>query len=249
MLRSREFVKNPSDTGRKNHPVECGAFTEGRGIFRFSGLVRAGNGRGISKNRFTLIELVVTISIIVLTVSLVVAVFRKESPARTLENMEHDFRSYCARVRYRTCETGKDWVINYDPDTKTFSALPGKHEKFQMPGNEETKSARKQVESDEEDEENEFLDADDEESRPGGYAKLVWRLPENVEFTTEHGDEDTLMSGEKLEVFRFFPDGGGSGSGYLEFRCGELARIFKITKLTGRLSAMDKAEYERVELQ
>ena len=249
MLRSRAFAKNPSNTGRKNHPVECGAFTEVRENSRSSGSVRTGNGRRIGRNCFTLIELVVTISIIVLTVSLVVAVFRKESPARTLENMENDFRSYCARVRYRTCETGRDWVINYDPDTKTFSAVPGKHEKFQMPGNEETKNDRRKAEFEDEGEEDEFGDGDDEESRPGGYAKLVWRLPENVEFTTEHGDEDTLMSGEKLEVFRFFPDGGGSGSGYLEFRCGELARIFKITKLTGRLSAMDKAEYERVVLQ
>ena len=249
MLRSREFVKNPSNTGRKNHPVECGAFTAEREISRFAGSVSAGKGRRISRSYFTLIELVVTISIIVLTVSLVVAVFRKESPARTLENMENDFRSYCARVRYRTCETGRDWVINFDPDTKTFSAVPGKHEKFQMPGNEETGTGNKQTEFEDEGEEDEFEDIDDEESRPGGYAKLVWRIPENVEFTTEHGDEDSLMSGEKLEVFRFFPDGGGSGSGYLEFRCGELARIFKITKLTGRLSEMDKAVYERVVLQ
>ena len=77
MLWSREFVKNPSNTGRTNHPVECGEFTEEREISRFSGSVTTGNGRCIGRNRFTLIELVVTISIIVLTVSLVVAVFRK----------------------------------------------------------------------------------------------------------------------------------------------------------------------------
>ena len=52
-----------------------------------------------------------------------------------------------------------------------------------------------------------------------------------------------------LEVFRFFPDGGGSGAANLEFRCGELARIFRISKLTGRLSSLDKAEYEREQMQ
>ena len=203
--------------------------------------------RPFRKSAFTLIELVVTISIIVLTVSLVVAVFRKESPARALENMELDFRSYCARVRYRACETGRDWVINYDPDIKAFSAAPGKHEKFQMPGK-DNKNASRDTET-EEDEEYSYDDPENPYGRTGGYAKLEWRLPESIEFTTENGEEDSLMTGEQLEIFRFFPDGGGSGSGHLEFRCGELARIFKISKLTGRLSVMDKAEYERGLLQ
>ena len=199
------------------------------------------------RSAFTLIELVVTISIIVLTVSLVVAVFRKESPARALENMELDLRSYCSRVRYRACETGRDWVINYDPDTKAFSAVPGKHEKFQMPGK-DNKSASRNAETEDE-EEFSYDDPENPYGSTGGYAKLEWRLPQNIEFTTENGEEDSLMTGEQLEIFRFFPDGGGSGSGHLEFRCGELARIFKINKLTGRLSVMDKSEYEREHLQ
>ena len=204
--------------------------------------------RPVRKSAFTLIELVVTISIIVLTVSLAVAVFRKESPARALENMELDFRAYCARVRYRACETGKDWVIDYDPDTKAFSAVPGKHEKFQMPGKDNKNSSRNAAEEEEE-EEFSYDDPENPYGSTGGYAKLEWRLPENVEFATENGEEDSLMTGEQLEIFRFFPDGGGSGSGHLEFKCGELARIFKINKLTGRLSVMDKAEYEREHLQ
>lgn len=203
--------------------------------------------RPVRKSAFTLIELVVTISIIVLTVSLVVAVFRKESPARALENMELDLRSYCSRVRYRACETGRDWVINYDPDTKAFSAVPGKHEKFQMPGK-DNKNASRNAET-EDDEEFSYDDPENPYGSTGGYAKLEWRLPPSIEFTTENGEEDSLMTGEKLEVFRFFPDGGGSGSGHLEFKCGELARIFKISKLTGRLSVMDKSEYEREHLQ
>lgn len=203
--------------------------------------------RSVRKSAFTLIELVVTISIIVLTVSLVVAVFRKESPARALENMELDLRSYCSRVRYRACETGRDWVINYDPDTKAFSAVPGKHEKFQMPGK-DNKSASRNAETEDE-EEFSYDDPENPYGSTGGYAKLEWRLPQNIEFTTENGEEDSLMTGEQLEIFRFFPDGGGSGSGHLEFRCGELARIFKINKLTGRLSVMDKSEYEREHLQ
>ena len=196
---------------------------------------------------FTLVELVVTIAIILLTVALVTAVFRGESPAQQLNRAEMDFKAYCARVRYRACETGRDWVINYDPDTKAFSAVPGKHEKFQMPGK-DNKSASRNAETEDE-EEFSYDDPENPYGSTGGYAKLEWRLPQNIEFTTENGEEDSLMTGEQLEIFRFFPDGGGSGSGHLEFRCGELARIFKINKLTGRLSVMDKSEYEREHLQ
>lgn len=204
--------------------------------------------RSVRKSAFTLIELVVTISIIVLTVSLAVAVFRKESPARALENMELDFGAYCSRVRYRACETGRDWVICYDPDTKAFSAAPGKHEKFRMPGKDD-KDSSSNAEAEEEDEEFSYDDPENPYGRTGGYAKLQWHLPQSIEFTTENKAEDSLMTGEQLEIFRFFPDGGGSGSGLLEFKCGELARIFKINKLTGRLSVMDKSEYEREHLQ
>ena len=194
---------------------------------------------------FTLIELVVTIAIIVLTVALVTAVFGRESPARQMSRMELDFRNYCARVRYRACESGRDWVVKFDPDAKVFSAELGKQEKFQMPGGDEVRSEVR-IEDDPEEEEKRLASGDDEDAgQLEGYSRLEWRLPEKVEFTTENAEEDSLATGEKLEIFRFFPDGGGSGSGYLEFRCGELSRIFRITKLTGRLFSVDKEEFER----
>ena len=199
--------------------------------------VRGWSGTGRKMRTFTLVELVVTITIIVLTVSLVSSTFRKESPAQILKRMELEFRAYCARVRYRACESGRDWVVSYDPDEKSFLASPGKYENFQMPGTEKSRKT-----SDGEDASD---DPDDAYSAGNGYAQLRWKLPENVEFTTENSAEDSLMAGEKLEVFRFFPDGGGSGSGHLEFRTGDLNRIFRITGLTGRLTVTDKEEFDR----
>ena len=194
-----------------------------------------------AKKPFTLIELVVTISIIVLTVAIVTAVFRKDSPAQALSHAENEFRAYCARVRYRACESGKDWVIHYDPETRKFSSSPGKFEKFEMPGGDGlASSSHKNTEEEEED-----PDDPESESSSGTYAPLRWALPEKFEFATENSSEDTLMAGEKLELFRFFPDGGGSGNGYLEFKCGDLSRFFKITHLTGRLVSMDREELER----
>ena len=187
---------------------------------------------------FTLIELVVTITIIILTISIVSSTIRKESPSQVLDRMGLEFRAYCARVRYRACESGRDWVVSYDPDEKNFSASPGKYERFRMPGTDAGLSGRAAEDDDEE-------ETDETYAEGGVYAPLVWKLPEGVEFTTEDSAEDSLMVGEKLEVFRFFPDGGGSGSGHLELRCGDLSRIFRITRLTGRLVMMEKEEFER----
>lgn len=186
---------------------------------------------------FTLIELVVTITIIILTISIVSSTIRKESPSQVLDRMGLEFRAYCARVRYRACESGRDWVVSYDPDEKNFSASLGKYERFRMPGSDDGLKSRSADDDEEE--------ADETYAEGGVYAPLVWKLPEGVEFTTEDSAEDSLMVGEKLEVFRFFPDGGGSGSGHLELRCGDLSRIFRITRLTGRLVMMEKEEFER----
>jgi hypothetical protein len=189
---------------------------------------------------FTLIELVVTITIIILTVSLVSSTFRKESPVQALERAEREFRAFCARVRYRACESGRDWVVSYDPDEKIFSASPGKYVRFQMPGTDDKLGGTPEYEDEEDSEESE-----DGMYSPGGtYARLRWKLPENFEFTTENAVEDSLMIGETLEIFRFFPDGGGSGSGHLELRCGDVSRVFMITKLTGRLTVMDKETFD-----
>ena len=186
---------------------------------------------------FTLVELVVTIAIILLTVALVTAVFRGESPAQQLNRAEMDFKAYCARVRYRACETGRDQVVKYDLETKTFTAHPGEYEKFIMPGDAGSKEA--QISDRSEDEQEEELSAAE------GHSKLEWKLPEAIVFSSGSGSEDSLMVGEKLEIFRFFPDGGGSGSGYFEFKCKDLCRVLRITKITGRLNAVDKEEFER----
>ena len=189
---------------------------------------------------FTLVELVVTITIIVLAVSLVSATFRKESPVQALERAEREFRAFCARVRYRACESGRDWVVSYDPDEKSFSASPGRYVRFQMPGTDGGAAGTPAYEDEEGVEESE----EGMYSSAGTYAQLRWKLPENFEFNTENAAEDSLMVGEKLEIFRFFPDGGGSGSGHLELRCGEVSRIFMITKLTGRLTVTDREAFD-----
>lgn len=209
---------------------------------------------------FTLIELVVTISIIALTTALVTSGIREESPARALESAGLEFKAFAARVRYRACETGKDWVIEYDPEKRTFFAVPGRFEKFQMPGNNNKNASGSDEVEYEEDEPSPFSlvnassgeDAaavsssgvDDEEETGPGFARLEWKLPQKVQFATPDGSEEALTSGERLEVFRFFPDGGLSGGKNMEFHSGNLANVFLAARLTGQIICIDKEEHE-----
>ena len=62
------------------------------------------------KSTFTLLELVVVISILALASSLAVATFRGESPARQMENASLQFEAFCAKVRFNAMENGEDSV-------------------------------------------------------------------------------------------------------------------------------------------
>ena len=54
--------------------------------------------------RFTLIELVVVLTVIALSTALGVSTLRGESDSRTLENFSLNLDAYFARVRYRATE-------------------------------------------------------------------------------------------------------------------------------------------------
>jgi len=60
-------------------------------------------------------------------------------------------------------------------------------------------------------------------------------LDKSFTFETEEGAENQLANGEELDVFRFFPDGGASGSHKLVLKLGGLQKVFHISKLTGRV--------------
>lgn len=71
---------------------------------------------------FTLLELVVVMSIIAIATTLAVSAFRGESPTRKVENASLEFEAYCARVRYAAMESGSDRVVAFDPDARRFVA-------------------------------------------------------------------------------------------------------------------------------
>lgn len=189
---------------------------------------------------FTLIELVVAIAIIAISATMASVYLRGESPAKTLENTGREFESFCSRVRYRAAETGEDWKVCYEPDSRQFVAYKAQEPKIILPDSEEDESEVDEVE------EAERLHHEKINTRIIGEGQEVmdkvpmmpvfrWKLPEKLEFSTENQQEDDLAVSERLEVFRFYSDGSGGGGNRLVFGIGELKRTFSISKLTGQL--------------
>lgn len=181
---------------------------------------------GKSRSRtFTLIELVVAIAIISLTLAVAVASLRGESPVQKLERTVYEFSAFCARVRFRSAEEGRDWVLKYEPGTGFYAVAVDNSgdEGGAVPGADGEKSRP--------DSQNR---AGDQEAAPR-LPRLNFKLDKSFTLQTSAGVENQLANEEELEVFRFFPDGGASGSHKLVLKLGELQKVFFISKLTGRI--------------
>ena len=167
------------------------------------------------RSDFTLIEQVVAIAIIALTLAVAVTALRGESPAQKLERTVYEFSAFCARVRFRSAEEGRDWVLKYEPGTGFYAvAVAEEKEDPESAGNGEKN--------------------EDDEDAPR-LPKLYFKLDKSFTFQTSEGSENQLANGEELEVFRFFPDGGASGNHRLVMKLGGMQKVFSISKLTGRV--------------
>ena len=175
------------------------------------------------KSRFTLIELVVAIAIIALTLAVAVASLRGESPAQKMERTIYEVSAFCARVRFRAAEEGRDWVLKYNPAEGNFYATAVSEEEGEeniVPGDASGKFVAEKK-------------APDPDAPP--MPRMDLKLDKSFTFETAEGAEGELAAEEELEVFRFFPDGGASGSHKLILKLGGMQRVFHISKLTGRV--------------
>ena len=171
-------------------------------------------------SHFTLLELVVAIAIIALTTVLAVVSFRGESPVQQLNSAGLQFEAFCAKARFQAMENGGDRVVMFYPETRTFKMeIPVE---FQTTKEEEKEEEEKQLK----------------------LAAVEWTLPENFELGTEISDKGREAAEEAFEVFRFFPDGGASGSLKFELRYQTLRKVFDISPLTGLLIRNEGEEEE-----
>lgn len=166
------------------------------------------------KHPFTLLELIVVMTVMFLAAGMGVALFKGQSPARKLDNASLEWEEFCARVRYQALEAGEEREIVFDPANRTF--------KMRQP-------------------EQENPDETDPDELPR--STIEWKIPEEFEmgddFSTfnEEPDEDGTFP-----IFKFFSDGGASGRRRLELRIGELHRAFEVSPLTGRVIVVPEDE-------
>lgn len=176
---------------------------------------------------FTLVELVVAIAIVTLTLAIAVTTLRGESPAQKMERTVYEISSFCARIRFRAAEEGRDWVLKYNPEAQQFYgvAVDPETEKSDtfVPGDTSGRFT--------EEKEDKRSDDPDVPALP----RMDLKLDKSFSFETDGGAENQLANGEEMEVFRFFPDGGASGDHKLVLKLGGMQKVFHISKLTGRV--------------
>ncbi|MBQ9755782.1 MAG: prepilin-type N-terminal cleavage/methylation domain-containing protein [Lentisphaeria bacterium] len=179
--------------------------------------------RTARKRVFTLVELVVAIAIVTLTLAIAVTALRGESPAQKMERSVHEISAFCARIRFRSAEEGRDWVLKFNPEERRFYATAVADDQEQegfVPGDNSGKFLNEKKAS-----------GDEVPTLP----RLDLKLDKSFTFETAEGVEGELGNGEELEVFRFFPDGGASGSHKLLLKLKGMQKVFHISKLTGRV--------------
>ena len=169
--------------------------------------------RPVCRKCFTLIEMIVVLAIMVIAIAVVAAAFRGDSPQIVLNNSALDLESYLAQVRYRAAETGRDYVVKYPFGGRELIASPD--------------YSREELEN-----------IEPENVTP--VEELKFRMPENCTMITESGAEKQLAQEQRLEIFRFYPDGGGSAANRPVMKCENLSRSFDISFLTGRLTVSEE---------
>ena len=157
---------------------------------------------------FTLIEMIVVLAIMMVAVAVVVGTFRGEDPTVVLDNAALEFESYLAQVRYRAAETGRDFVVSY-PHEGTFLVASPDYSKSELAK----------------------IELDNETA----IEELKFTIPSNCTLVTESGAEKLIAQDGKLEVMRFFPDGGAGAAHRLVMKCGEVCRSFDLSFLNGKL--------------
>ena len=159
--------------------------------------------------RFSLIEIIAVIAVIAMVMTIASVSLRSSSGSMTLTNALGEFKSFCAQVRSQAISTGRDRVIYFRAEDRTFHA----------------------GDPIEDEEETFYTDWAAEELEAPALSTLEWVVP--ADFTL---NEERFLLREQngdLEVFRFFPDGAASGKSEFRMEYRGRSGTAKISPLTG----------------
>lgn len=165
-----------------------------------------------SQKNFTLIEVIVVLVVIMLITGIAVSALRGESPSVALERNVLEVEAYIARVRFLCAESGRDYVVRFYPDKKLLLG----HIDYS---------------------EEELLEMPRDISESAAAERFTFG--EEVEFFTVEGAEDGGMENDYVEIFRFYPTGGGACINRPGIRVENLEKFFDLSFFSGRLIIED----------
>lgn len=180
------------------------------------------------RHDFTLVELIAVIVIISIGVGIASVSIRSNSDASNFEQAAQDFKAFAAQARFQAMGLGRDRAIVYQQAERKFTAADPAAEE------ERDEDSMNILELPERLKNTDDNNTGTELSEPANFADLSWTLPEDYELETDSnvfsGDH-----GQGVEIFRFYPDGSGSGSHKFTLQYRTLKKEFTISPLTGLL--------------
>ncbi len=171
---------------------------------------------------------------VVIVVSIVVSIaavsLRSSSDSERFEQAAREFTAFVGRARFQALELGRDRVIVYHPGERKFTAsdphATDERDEDSMNILELPERLRNYHEA-------------DNYQEPQNFTNLKWVLPEDYELETD-GNAIYSDRGQGVEMFRFYADGGGSGTHKFILQHREMKKVFNISPLTGLLTEVEE---------
>ena len=186
---------------------------------------------------FTLLELVVVIAIAALAIGMGASALKRRSGPAQFSEAVRGFQAFCVASRSQAMELGRDRVVYFLPQERLFRS--GDPEVLPAPKEEEMVVLTQIPDEYRTDGDG----ATDDYDTPAVLTEPKWKLPEDYLLDEEasEGIEPVDPGGEeiKLEVFRFFADGGAAGRLKFTMQYRSWAKTFVISPLTGRILVED----------
>ena len=188
----------------------------------------------MQKSCFTLLEIVAVIVIMMIGAGVAAVYLRSGSTTVAFEQAAREFKAFTVRARVQAMELGRDRVIFFYPSERVFRA--GEPEIIER---DETTAILIDPPADL------VFESDSSDWQdPENFAKLSWKLPDGYELNPDSELAMNTFVGydDALEVFRFFPDGGGSGTRNFVMSFQGLKKVFSVSALTGLIIEKENEE-------
>ncbi|MPM55528.1 hypothetical protein SDC9_102325 [bioreactor metagenome] len=186
---------------------------------------------------FTLIEMVVVITIMMLVLGLAATYLRSNRTQANLDGALREFELFCAKIRARVLQDGVERKLVFNPETREFQARA----LISDVGGPVCRA------DDLDDSEapviTEVLEEEDElalSGRDEGPENRAWKFPETLQIDYRMDGLNALFEGEDLELWRYRRDGTAQLNQPLVVYLGDSARSITVSEFSGLVRVEDR---------